>query len=102
MDNKIVLRLYVMGRTVKSQQSIRNLQRICKDSLEGTTEITIIDVLKQPHLAEEERILATPTLIKAFPPPIRRIIGDLSDTERVLQGLDLEHRERTSTEVGQC
>ncbi len=87
--NKYRLMLYVMGQTQRSQTAISNLQRICQNELQNQYEMVVIDVLEQPQLAEDQKILATPTLIKELPPPIRRIIGDLSDTERVLLGLDL-------------
>jgi circadian clock protein KaiB len=87
--NKYRLTLYVMGKTQRSQTAIANLQRIIQEQLDGRYEMIVIDVLEQPQLAEDQKILATPTLIKELPPPIRRIIGDLSDTGRVLLGLDL-------------
>lgn len=89
MDGKYVLKLYVTGRTPRSERAIANLRRICDADLEGRYELTIIDVLERPQLAEDEKILATPTLIKELPPPLRRIIGDLSEKESVLLGLDL-------------
>ena len=88
--NKFVLRLYVTGQTSKSKRAIANLQRICDEELDGKYEMVIVDVLERPQLAENEKILATPTLIKDLPLPLRRIIGDLSDTEKVLMGLDME------------
>ena len=87
--SKYRLMLYVMGQTQRSQTAIANLQRICESDLENRYEMVVIDVLEQPQLAEDQKIIATPTLIKELPPPIRRIIGDLSDTGRVLLGLDL-------------
>jgi circadian clock protein KaiB len=69
--------------------AIANLQRICEQELEGKYELEIIDVLESPQLAEDEKILATPTLIKQLPPPLRRVIGDLSDKEKVLFGLEV-------------
>ncbi len=87
--NKYRLMLYVMGQPQRSQTAISNLQRICQNELQNQYEMVVIDVLEQPQLAEDQKILATPTLIKELPPPIRRIIGDLSDTGRVLLGLDL-------------
>ena len=87
---KYRLRLYITGQTQRSKNAIGNLRRICEEDLEGKYEMEIIDVLERPQLAEDEKILATPTLIKNLPPPLRRIIGDLSDTEKVLLGLDLE------------
>lgn len=86
---KCKLKLYVTGRTPKSERAILNLRRICQKNLGSNFEMEVIDVLERPQLAEDEKILATPTLIKELPPPIRRIIGDLSDSERVLVGLDL-------------
>lgn len=86
---KQVLQLYIAGLTPRSQRAIANLERICRDQLSGRYEMLVIDVLERPQVAEEERILVTPTLIKPLPPPARRVIGDLSDTARVLSGLDL-------------
>ena len=90
MAGKYLLRLFITGRTPKSEQCIANLQTICGKDLGGLYELEIIDVLERPQLAEDEKILATPTLIKKLPPPVRRLIGDLSDTEKVLIGLDLK------------
>jgi len=87
---KIKLTLYVTGQTPNSQRAIANMQRISEEELGGEYELVIVDVLERPQLAEDERILATPTLIKELPPPLRRVIGDLSDTEKVLLGLDLQ------------
>lgn len=87
--NKYILRLYITGQTPKSERAIENLRRICEEELDGQYQMVIIDVLERPQLAEDEKILATPTLIKELPPPLRRIIGDLSDTEKVLLGLEL-------------
>ena len=86
---KHILRLYVTGRTVHSQTAIKNLKALCEQELKGQYDIEVIDVLEHPELAEDEKILATPTLIKELPVPIRKIIGDLSDREKVLFGLDL-------------
>lgn len=88
------LRLYVTGRTPNSQRALENLQAICKANLSGLYEIEVIDVLEHPRLAENEKILATPTLVKRLPEPVRKIIGDLSDVERVLLGLDIELLEK--------
>lgn len=87
--NNYTLKLYVTGNTPRAERAIANLRRICDEELGGQYEMMIIDVLERPQLAEDEKILATPTLIKHLPPPLRRIIGDLSDTEKVLLGLDL-------------
>ena len=86
---KLKLRLFVTGRTGHALRAIEDLERLCQRELEGRYEIDVIDVLEHPHLADEEMILATPTLIKKLPPPLRKVIGDLTDREKVLVGLDL-------------
>jgi len=83
------LRLYVAGRTPKSVQAFTNLTQICEDHLQGRYRIEIIDLLENPQLARGDQILAVPTLVRRLPEPIKKIIGDLSNTERVLVGLDL-------------
>jgi len=83
------LRLYVAGRTQKSVTAFENLKRICEEHLRGQYEIEIIDLIEQPQLAKGDQILALPTLVRRLPEPIKKIIGDLSNTERVLVGLDL-------------
>jgi circadian clock protein KaiB len=83
------LRLYVAGQTPKSLQAFANLKKICEEHLKGRYQIEIIDLLENPKLARGDQILAIPTLVRNLPPPIRKIIGDLSDTERVLVGLDV-------------
>lgn len=90
--NKYLLKLFITGQTPRSERAIANLRRICEEELKGQYEIVIIDTLERPQMAEEENVLATPMLIKQLPPPLRRIIGDLSDTEQVLLGLDLQIR----------
>jgi circadian clock protein KaiB len=85
-----ILKLYVTGATPRAQTAIANLQRICEQELGGQYELQIIDVLEHPQLAEDDKILATPTLIKQLPPPLRKVIGDLSDKEKVLLGLELQ------------
>jgi len=87
--NKFKLRLYITGKTPRSERAIANLQKICERDLKDLYDLQIIDVLESPQLAENEKILATPTLIKDLPPPLKRIIGDLSNSEKVLLGLDL-------------
>jgi circadian clock protein KaiB len=87
--NGYILKLYITGQTPRSAQAIANLQRICADWLDGQCEISVIDVLEQPDLAEEDKVLATPTLIKVAPQPARRVIGDLADIEKVMWGLGL-------------
>ena len=84
-----VLRLYVTGNTPKTALAIANLQRICADELGGRYEMEVVDVLEHPELAEADKVLATPTLIKRLPPPLRRVIGDLSDRQKVLFGLEV-------------
>jgi len=89
MAVKYVLKLYVTGVTSRSKTALENIKRILEEDYKGVYSLKVIDVLKQPKLAEEDKILATPTLIKILPPPVARIIGDLSDKEKVLLGLDL-------------
>ena len=83
------LRLYVAGRTPRSTRAIANLRRLCDERVPGRVEVEIVDVSEQPQRAEADRIIATPTLVREQPPPQRRVIGDLSDPERVLAGLGL-------------
>ena len=87
--HKFKLRLYITGTTPRSERAIANLTDICEKDLKGLYDLQIIDVLENPQLAENEKILATPTLIKDLPPPLKRVIGDLSNSEKVLLGLDL-------------
>ena len=87
---KYVLRLYVAGMTPKSTQAIANVKRICNEHLAGRYELEVIDIYQQPKLAKGEQIIATPTLIKKLPLPLRRLIGDMSNTERFLVGIDLK------------
>ena len=87
-----VLRLYVAGETPKSVTAFENLKRICEERLQGKYSIEVIDLVKNPRLAHDEQILAVPTLVRKLPEPVRSIIGDLSDTERVLVGLDIVGR----------
>lgn len=84
-----MLRLYVTGTSPRAQVAIGNLRRICEQELRGQYELEVIDVLEHPEVAEREKILATPTLIKQLPPPLRRVIGDLSDKDKVLLGLEV-------------
>ena len=90
------LRLYVAGQTPKSLQAFANLKRICEDHLEGQYRIEVIDLIETPQLAKDDQILAIPTLVRKLPEPVRKIIGDLSNTERVLVGLDLISAARAS------
>jgi circadian clock protein KaiB len=84
-----LLTLYVTGTSPRAQIAIANLERICEQELQGQYQLEIIDVLEHPQRAEDEKILATPTLIKQLPPPLRRVIGDLSDKAKVLLGLEV-------------
>ena len=91
---KYMLRLYVAGQTPKSLLAFRNLKQICEEHLQGRYEIEIVDLLENPQLAQGDQILAVPTLVRRLPEPIKKIIGDLSNTESVLVGLDLQERRR--------
>jgi len=84
------LRLYTAGQTPKSLAAIKNLRRVCDEHLAGRYEIEIVDLLKNPRLAKDHQIIAIPTLVRKLPVPIRKIIGDLSDTDRTLVGLQLK------------
>ena len=83
------LRLYVAGQTPRSLTAFANLRQLCEEHLQGKYEIEVVDLLENPQLARGDQILAVPTLVRKLPLPVRRIIGDLSNTERVLVGLDL-------------
>ena len=87
------LRLYVAGQTARSVAAFANLERLCEEHLKGKYSIEVIDLLKNPQLAKGDQILAVPTLVRKLPEPVRKIIGDLSNTERVLVGLDLRARQ---------
>lgn len=95
---KFILKLYITGKTIRSRRAIKNLKEICNKELKDNYTLEIIDVLESPGMAEKDKVLATPTLIKNLPPPIRRIIGDLSEKERVLMGLDLDITETENEE----
>lgn len=88
------LRLYVAGQTPKSIIALANLKRICEEHMEGRYTIEVIDLMENPRLARQHQIVAIPTLIRELPSPLKRIIGDLSNTERVLVGLDVQPRGR--------
>jgi circadian clock protein KaiB len=91
------LKLYVAGQTPKSLVAFANLKRICEEHLAGAYTIEVIDLVKHPQLASGDQILALPTLVRSLPEPVRKIIGDLSNTERVLVGLDLRARKLRDT-----
>ena len=88
-DSEFLLRLYVAGQTPRSLRAVANMRRICAEQLQGRYQLEVIDLYQQPQLAEGEQIVAVPALIKRLPSPLRMVIGDMSDTERVLVGLDL-------------
>src|SRR6202022_4314818 len=88
-DVTLELRLYVAGQTPKSLIALKNLKKICEEHLQGRYRLHVIDLVKTPQLAQHDQILAIPTLVRNLPQPIRKIIGDLSDTQRVLVGLDV-------------
>jgi circadian clock protein KaiB len=89
---RYVLKLYVAGQSLKSVCAIANMKKICEEELQGQYDLELIDLYEQPQLAQGDQIIAVPTLIKKLPPPLRRIIGDLSDTARVLVGLDIKKK----------
>lgn len=89
----LVLRLYIAGRTPAAERAISNLEQLLAEAYgdeDATYSIEVVDILERPQLAEDERILATPLVVKKLPPPVRRVVGDLSERERVLVGLDLK------------
>lgn len=92
MEQKYELRLYVAGQTQKSVTALSNLKKYCEEHMKGEYHIEVIDLLVHPQLAEGDQILAIPTLVKKVPEPVRKIIGDLSNQEKVLVGLDIRSR----------
>lgn len=98
---EFVLKLYIAGRTPRTEQAVANIEDICSSGdLQENYQLVVIDVLERPQLAENERILATPTLVKELPPPLRRVVGDLSNRDQVLVGLDLAVRRGSGMENG--
>jgi circadian clock protein KaiB len=93
-DDMFDLRLYVAGQTPRAVRAFANLRRICDEHLAGRYRIEVIDLVEDPQLGRRDQILALPTLVRRLPQPIKKIIGDLSNTERVLVGLDLRQRQR--------
>ncbi len=89
-----LLRLFVSGLTPKSQRAIDNLKAICEEHLKDRYELVVIDIFQQPELAQAEQIIAAPTLIKELPPPLRKFIGDMSQTEKILVGLELKPKSK--------
>lgn len=88
------LRLYIAGKTPRAVKAFENLRRLCEEHMAGRYRIEIVDLLETPKLARGDQIVAVPTLVRKLPPPVKKIIGDLSDTERVLVGLDIRERVR--------
>ena len=91
-SKEYVLRLYVAGSTSKSARAVANIKEICESSLKNRYDLEVIDIYQQPVLLKGEQIVAAPTLVKKLPPPLRKFIGDMSDTERILVGLDLRNK----------
>jgi circadian clock protein KaiB len=87
-----VLRLYVSGMTPRSNQSVLNIERVCREELDGKYDLQVIDLERHPVLATDEQIIATSTLIKLLPPPLRRVVGDFSDSDHVLFGMDIKRK----------
>jgi circadian clock protein KaiB len=98
---RYVLRLYIAGLTPRSTKAIQNIRKICEEHLEGRYDLQVVDIYQQPVLAEGEQIIAAPTLIKLLPLPLRRFIGDMSNTERILIGMDLRTAEEKRTAAEQ-
>ena len=92
-QRRYVLRLYIAGVSLRSSHAIANIKKICEEHLKGRYELEVIDIYQNPDLAKSAQVIAAPTLIKSLPPPLRKFIGDLHDTERILIGLDLKLKE---------
>ena len=99
---KYLLRLYITGSTLASQHAVSNLGSLCQGELKGLCDVEVIDILENPQLAEEEKILATPTLVKRKPAPVRKVIGDLSHRDKVLLGLGLQSHMADGDEVAEA
>lgn len=95
---KFVLRLYITGATSRSAKAVENIKHLCEKYLQGRYELEVIDIYQHPELTENEQIIAAPTLIKQLPPPLRKLIGDMSDEERILIALGLKEKERAQDE----
>src|SRR5438094_96482 len=91
---KYILRLYISGSSLKSALAVENMKLVCEQHLNGRYDLEVIDIYQQAHLARDEQIVAVPTLIKQLPPPLRKLVGDMSDLKKVLFGLDLKTREQ--------
>jgi circadian clock protein KaiB len=90
IKQKYVLKLYVTGLTQRSTQAINSLKKICEENLQGCYDLEVVDLYQQPDLAKREQIIAAPTLVKKLPLPLQRFIGDMTNTERIIVGLDIE------------
>jgi circadian clock protein KaiB len=95
-SSQYVLRLFVTGTTVRSARAVENLRRVCEEHLSGEYDLEVVDIYQHPNAAKDYQIVAAPTLVKMLPLPLRRIIGDLADEERVLAGLDLSPKAGTA------
>ena len=93
-SKEYVLRLYIAGTTSKSMRAVANIKKICESSLKNRYDLEVIDIYQQPVLVKGDQIIAAPTLVKQLPLPLRKFIGDMSDTERILVGLDLRPRDQ--------
>ncbi|MFO7604788.1 MAG: circadian clock KaiB family protein [Desulfurivibrionaceae bacterium] len=91
---KFVLKLYVTGATARSSRAIENIRAFCEEHLKGCYELEVIDIYQHPEILEKEQVLAAPTLVKQLPPPLRKLIGDMSDEEKILVGLNLKPRDK--------
>lgn len=100
-NQRYILRLYVTGMTPRSTQALASIRSICEEHLQGRYELEVIDIYQHPQLARDEQIIAAPTLVKELPEPLRRLIGDLSNEERVLLGLDLRPKRPPVSEESQ-
>ncbi len=96
VPSQYVLRLFVTGTTVRSARAIENLRRVCEEHLSGEYDLEVVDIYQHPNAAKDYQIVAAPTLVKMLPLPLRRIIGDLADEERVLAGLDISPKDGTT------
>lgn len=96
-DKKFVLKLFVSGATARSSRAVENIRNFCEEHLQGRYELEIVDIYQQPELLEKDQVIAAPTLIKELPPPIRKLIGDMSDVDRILIGLNIKPKSENET-----
>jgi circadian clock protein KaiB len=96
---KYILRLYVTGSSLRSLRAISNLKKLCEEHLPNDYDLEVIDIYRNPRLARDEQIVAAPTLVKQLPPPLRRFVGDMSNTEKLLVGLDLYQRQELTDQL---